>query len=167
MEGGIRPGRPAAQFAQGGTNRRHTRAVVRHRRGCFRLSERLRWQCFATSFGHAGPGRNTLSLAWLPLRRTNGKAARRRRPRSGDVSSRRSGGSDSCVRRACRVRALMRILIAGVGNVLRGDDGFGVLLLRELQKEISTRNGVRFFESGIAGVSLVQQLLDGYDALIV
>lgn len=61
----------------------------------------------------------------------------------------------------------MRVLIAGVGNVLRGDDGFGVEVLHQLQREHGETSDVRFFESGIAGITLVQQLLDGYDALIV
>jgi hydrogenase maturation protease len=58
----------------------------------------------------------------------------------------------------------MRILIAGVGNVLRGDDGFGIEALRLLQHNI---DGVEFFESGIAGISLVQRLMDGFDALVI
>ena len=61
----------------------------------------------------------------------------------------------------------MRILIAGVGNVLRGDDGFGVEVLRSLKQEIGTATDVTFYESGIAGIGLVQQLLDGYDAVII
>jgi hydrogenase maturation protease len=61
----------------------------------------------------------------------------------------------------------MRILIAGVGNVLRGDDGFGVEVLRSLQQAIGGDADVTFYESGIAGIGLVQQLLDGYDALII
>ena len=61
----------------------------------------------------------------------------------------------------------MRVLIAGVGNVLRGDDGFGVEVLRRLERDLAGAVGVRFFESGIAGVGLVQQLLDGYDALVI
>lgn len=60
----------------------------------------------------------------------------------------------------------MRILIAGVGNVLRGDDGFGIEVLRHLQT-LPRIFGVTFFESGIAGISLVQQLMDGYDALVI
>src|SRR6266480_3267718 len=60
----------------------------------------------------------------------------------------------------------MRILIAGVGNVLRGDDGFGVEVLRRLQG-LPDLSGVEFFESGIAGISLVQRLMDGYDALVI
>jgi hydrogenase maturation protease len=61
----------------------------------------------------------------------------------------------------------MRVLIAGVGNVLRGDDGFGVEVLRRLERDLAGTDGVHFFESGIAGVGLVQQLLDGYDALVI
>ena len=61
----------------------------------------------------------------------------------------------------------MRVLIAGVGNVLRGDDGFGVEVLRRLERDLAGADGVRFFESGIAGVGLLQELLDGYDALVI
>jgi hydrogenase maturation protease len=61
----------------------------------------------------------------------------------------------------------MRVLIAGVGNVLRGDDGFGVEVLRRLEHDLAGVDGVCFFESGIAGVGLVQQLLDGYDVLVI
>ncbi len=60
----------------------------------------------------------------------------------------------------------MRILIAGVGNVLRCDDGFGIEVLRELERSLIV-DGVEYFESGIAGISLVQKLMDGYDALII
>ncbi|MGI8482356.1 MAG: hydrogenase maturation protease [Chthoniobacterales bacterium] len=60
----------------------------------------------------------------------------------------------------------MRILIAGVGNVLRCDDGFGIEVLRELERSLVV-DGVEYFESGIAGISLVQKLMDGYDALII
>ncbi len=60
----------------------------------------------------------------------------------------------------------MRVLIAGVGNVLRGDDGFGVEVLHWLQRQ-AVAEGVKFFESGIAGISLVQELMDGYDALVI
>jgi len=60
----------------------------------------------------------------------------------------------------------MRILIAGVGNVLRGDDGFGIEVLHHLQRTPAVE-GVEYFESGIAGISLVQKLMDGFDALII
>ncbi|MCA1632883.1 MAG: hydrogenase maturation protease [Acidobacteria bacterium] len=61
----------------------------------------------------------------------------------------------------------MRILIAGVGNVLRGDDGFGVEVARALGLNGSLPDGVTVFEGGIAGIPLVQELMDGYEALIV
>ena len=61
----------------------------------------------------------------------------------------------------------MRILIAGVGNVLRGDDGFGVEVAQALTRQGSLPEGVSVFEAGIAGVALVQELMDGYDALII
>jgi len=61
----------------------------------------------------------------------------------------------------------MKILIAGVGNVLRGDDGFGVAVAQALAGRDSLPEGVTVFEAGIAGVPLVQELMDGYDALIL
>ncbi len=62
---------------------------------------------------------------------------------------------------------MMRILIAGVGNVLRGDDGFGVAVAQALSQRRSLPGEVTIFEGGIAGIPLVQELMDGYDALIV
>ncbi len=59
-----------------------------------------------------------------------------------------------------------RILIAGMGNVLRGDDAFGVILARRLAA-MHLPEGVRVVESGIAGISLVQELIAGYDALLI
>lgn len=61
----------------------------------------------------------------------------------------------------------MKILIAGVGNVLRGDDGFGVEVARALIESGALPGNVEVFEAGIAGIALVQQLMDGYDVLIV
>jgi hydrogenase maturation protease len=60
----------------------------------------------------------------------------------------------------------VRILVAGVGNVLRGDDAFGVEVARRLAREVLPPN-VRVVETGIAGVALVHELQDGWDALIV
>jgi len=61
----------------------------------------------------------------------------------------------------------MKILIAGVGNVLRGDDGFGVEVAQALSRSSTLPKGITVFESGIAGIPLVQELMDGYDALII
>jgi hydrogenase maturation protease len=60
----------------------------------------------------------------------------------------------------------MRILVAGVGNVLRSDDGFGVEVARRLT-EMDLPEGVRVVETGIGGIALVQELQEGWDALVV
>jgi hydrogenase maturation protease len=60
----------------------------------------------------------------------------------------------------------MRVLVAGVGNVLRADDAFGVEVARRMgQRDLPA--GVKVVETGIAGMALVQELQDGWDALIV
>ena len=61
----------------------------------------------------------------------------------------------------------MRILVAGVGNVLKGDDGFGVRALELLRASGDVPAGVAMIETGIGGIHLVQELGQGYDALIL
>lgn len=61
----------------------------------------------------------------------------------------------------------MRTLIAGFGNELRGDDGFGVVVVRRLEEQNAARNGVDLIEIGTGGLRLAQELLQGYDRLIV
>ena len=61
---------------------------------------------------------------------------------------------------------VMRILIAGVGNVLKADDAFGVEVANRLETMVLPE-GVRVVETGIAGIALVQELQDGWDALVV
>ncbi len=60
----------------------------------------------------------------------------------------------------------VRILISGFGNVLRCDDAFGVEVARRLE-QVTLPAGVRVVETGIAGLTLVQELRDGFDALVV
>jgi hydrogenase maturation protease len=60
----------------------------------------------------------------------------------------------------------MRVLIAGVGNILRGDDAFGVEVARRLAEETLPED-VHVVETGIAGVALIHELQEGWDALIV
>lgn len=60
----------------------------------------------------------------------------------------------------------MRILVAGVGNVLKADDAFGVEVARRLDA-MELPEQVRVVETGIGGIALVQELQDGFDALIV
>lgn len=65
--------------------------------------------------------------------------------------------------------APVRLLIAGVGNLLRGDDGFGVILAQRLMADPPQIAGAvtTIIETGIGGIHLVQELLTGYDALVV
>ena len=60
----------------------------------------------------------------------------------------------------------MRILIAGVGNVLRADDAFGAEVANRLAA-MALPEGVRVVETGIGGIALVQELQEGWDALVV
>lgn len=60
----------------------------------------------------------------------------------------------------------MRILIAGVGNVLRADDAFGVEVAHRMA-EMELPDGVHVVETGIGGMALVQELQEGWDALVV
>lgn len=60
----------------------------------------------------------------------------------------------------------MDVLVACMGNVLRGDDGFGVAVARELEPREFPET-VDVIEVGISGVSMAQELLDGYDAFVL
>lgn len=60
-----------------------------------------------------------------------------------------------------------RVLVAGVGNVLRGDDGFGPAVIQALEESGPLPPGMRTIEVGIGGIGLVHELLDGCDALVV
>ncbi|MBA3648695.1 MAG: hydrogenase maturation protease [Chitinophagales bacterium] len=62
---------------------------------------------------------------------------------------------------------LPNILIAGVGNELRQDDAFGVLLSQKLQQEATFPSSIKVMEIGSGGIHLVQQLFDQYDVLIL
>ncbi len=57
-----------------------------------------------------------------------------------------------------------RVLVAGVGNVLRGDDGFGPAVT-ELLGHLP--DGADVVETGIGGIALLQELMGGYDGLVL
>ncbi len=59
------------------------------------------------------------------------------------------------------------ILIAGVGNELRQDDAFGVILAQMLQRDGDLPPSVKVMEIGSGGIHLVQQLFDSYKVLIL
>lgn len=58
------------------------------------------------------------------------------------------------------------ILVAGVGNELRADDGAGLVVARRLMTH-RFPPGTVIREYGINGMALVQDLMEGFDALIV
>ncbi|MEI5522821.1 hydrogenase maturation protease [Streptomyces brasiliscabiei] len=59
-----------------------------------------------------------------------------------------------------------RTLVAGIGNVFLGDDGFGVETARLLaERELPAHTEV--VDIGVRGVHLAYQLLDGYDTLVL
>ena len=59
-----------------------------------------------------------------------------------------------------------RVLVAGVGNLFLGDDGFGPEVVRRLAPD-DLPPGVRAVDYGIRGVHLAYDLLDGYDVLVL
>ncbi len=61
------------------------------------------------------------------------------------------------------------VLVAGIGNLFLGDDGFGPEVVRLLAKSDGPAAGddVRLVDYGIRGVHLLYDLLDGYQALVI
>jgi hydrogenase maturation protease len=59
-----------------------------------------------------------------------------------------------------------KVLVAGVGNVFLGDDGFGVEVARRLADE-PLPGWVRVGDFGIRGVHLAYELLEGYEKAIL
>lgn len=59
-----------------------------------------------------------------------------------------------------------RVLIACVGNIFLGDDGFGVEVARRLMGR-KYPEGVQVVDFGIRGIELAYTLLDDYDTLVL
>jgi hydrogenase maturation protease len=57
-----------------------------------------------------------------------------------------------------------RILVAGIGNIFLGDDGFGSEVVRHADIEES---GVRVVDYGIRGMHLAYDLLEEWDTLVL
>lgn len=60
----------------------------------------------------------------------------------------------------------MRTLIAGFGNPLRGDDGFGVEVVRRLGT-MSLGDETTVIDVGTGGIHLAHELLSGYDRVVI
>ncbi|HEX8772757.1 MAG TPA: hydrogenase maturation protease [Pyrinomonadaceae bacterium] len=58
-----------------------------------------------------------------------------------------------------------RILVAGIGNIFLGDDGFGCEVLRRMTAR-TWPDAVRLVDFGIRGFDLAYALMDGYDVTI-
>ncbi len=58
-----------------------------------------------------------------------------------------------------------RVLVACVGNTLRGDDGFGIAVAAELDGSLP--EDADLLETGIGGIGIVLSLMEGYDALVI
>jgi hydrogenase maturation protease len=59
-----------------------------------------------------------------------------------------------------------RVLVAGIGNVFRADDGFGSEVAQRLSW-LPWPEGVRVVDYGIRGMHLAYDLLDPWDALVL
>lgn len=62
---------------------------------------------------------------------------------------------------------MTKTLIAGFGNVLRGDDGFGVAVLTQLAERGVGSDTVELLDVGTGGIRLAQELMNRYDKLII
>lgn len=62
-----------------------------------------------------------------------------------------------------------RILLAGIGNIFLGDDGFGVALAQALSAEFRARvpDGVEVRDFGIRGFDLAMALLEPWDRIVL
>ncbi len=58
-----------------------------------------------------------------------------------------------------------RVLIAGIGNIFLGDDGFGVEVVKRLAGR-GLPEGVEVKDFGIRGMDLAYALQDGYDLVV-
>ncbi len=59
-----------------------------------------------------------------------------------------------------------KTLVAGIGNIFNGDDGFGSEVAQRLTRR-PIPDGVRVEDYGIRGVHLAYELLEGYDLVVL
>ncbi|PEG33287.1 peptidase M52 [Mycolicibacterium agri] len=59
-----------------------------------------------------------------------------------------------------------RILVAGIGNIFLGDDGFGSEVMRHVPQRLGGPR-VQLVDYGIRGMHLAYDLLDGCEALVL
>ena len=105
------------------------------------------------------PGPDTVEVDGVALR---ARSRVRLKPRKGgDVFDLALAGADGAPAVAGR-----RILVAGIGNVFLGDDGYGVALADRLgRRELPV--GVEVVDYGIRGMDLAYAFHDGWDAVLL
>jgi hydrogenase maturation protease len=59
-----------------------------------------------------------------------------------------------------------KVLVAGIGNIFLGDDGFGVEVAARLAR-VDLPDGVRVVDYGIRGMHLAYDLANGFDAAVL
>jgi hydrogenase maturation protease len=57
----------------------------------------------------------------------------------------------------------MKTLLIGLGNPILTDDGVGILVAREVKRQLSS---VEFLEASLAGISLLEDIA-GYDRVVI
>jgi hydrogenase maturation protease len=60
-----------------------------------------------------------------------------------------------------------RVLVAGIGNVFLGDDGFGVAVVQQLLQRDDIPDGVAVADFGIRGFDLAYEMLNRREATIL
>ncbi len=60
-----------------------------------------------------------------------------------------------------------RILIAGIGNIFLGDDGFGPEVLCHVSQRVAGSDGLHATDYGIGGMHLAYDLLEDWTALVL
>jgi len=61
----------------------------------------------------------------------------------------------------------MTAVVVGVGNLLRGDDGVGLLVAREVERLLGVRPGVKVVEVSAGGLAIAEALVDFDQAIVV
>jgi hydrogenase maturation protease len=59
-----------------------------------------------------------------------------------------------------------RVLVAGIGNIFLGDDGFGCEVVHHLQ-DLAADPDVRVVDYGIRGMHLTYDILEGWDLVVL
>lgn len=91
-----------------------------------------------------------------------------RSPRRSVTSERNGAKASEASQAGCR-GGRRSVLIAGFGNVLRGDDGFGVEVVRRLQDAAAdgATGDTVYLEVGTGGIALAQALMTPFDRLVI